>query len=82
MATDIGPLYALLMVFISGAIALHFVQDHKTVYVFHRTSAMMHRLQQIEFAHGKKVAAGDYNRQGRLRRGDMERLQLYVPFIP
>jgi len=82
METEIGPFAALLMVFASGAIALHFAQDRDTVNVFFRTSTMMHRLYKMQYGQAPKEQSGAYKGKGRLLRDDVERLELYVRYIP
>lgn len=81
MTTVEEAFYALLMVVASGAIALHFAQDRSKVNVHHRTMTLMNRLWQMRFEQGDKAAEGAYEGRGRLLRDDVQRLDLYAPFI-
>jgi len=81
MATIEEAFYALLMVVASGAIALHFAQDRSTVNVHRRTMILMNRLWKMRFEQGDKATEGAYEGRDRLLRDDVQRLDLYAPFI-
>ena len=78
---DICPFTVLLMVVASGAIAMHFTRDRTHVDAFSRTTAMMHRLFELKQAQVEKLDSGAYVGRERLLKEDVERLEMYVPFI-
>ena len=84
MENDISPFTALLMVAASSAIALYFTRDRQDpahVNIFSRNNAMMHKLFVLRQAQVDKMDSGAYEGRGRLLKDDIERLDLYVPFI-